>query len=223
MKNYSLSLEQIRKQGLLPLFYQDEIKTCLQLTATLYSAGIRVIEFTARGSKALDNFRLMVKERDAQMRDMLLGVGTIRSSEQATSFIEAGADFLVSPVFDKRISDLTHAENILWIPGCMTPTEIHVAENSGCEFVKLFPGNVLGPAFVEGLRPLFPSVKFIVTGGVDTSVSNLQQWFAAGVAGVGIGSKLIPNQLSRQQDFDLLEDRAREVLAIIAEIRSTKQ
>jgi 2-dehydro-3-deoxyphosphogluconate aldolase/(4S)-4-hydroxy-2-oxoglutarate aldolase len=213
-------IQQIKQQGILPLFYHGDTTVCLEVVRALYRAGIRVIEFTNRGEAALQNFKALITVRDESMKDLVAGVGTIRTAEQATRFIEAGADFLVSPVFDTDVCDAAYINKILWIPGCMTPTEIHVAERSGSKLVKLFPGNVLGPSFVSGIKELFPKLYFMPTGGVDTSRENIEGWFNAGVVAVGMGSKLISTKLLEQKDYITIENDTKAVMELI---RSAKK
>ena len=205
----------VKKVKLLPLFYHDDITTCKEIIKALYTAGIRCIEFTNRGPLALENFKLLLAHRNEHYADLVLAIGTIQNQKEAQAFIEAGADFLISPIFDQSIADAAYLHKILWIPGCMTPTEIHMAESAGCDLIKLFPGNVLGPGFVTAIKPLFPSISFIVTGGVDTSPENLTAWFKAGVAGVGMGSKLMSEELVASKNYAALETTTAKALAII--------
>jgi 2-dehydro-3-deoxyphosphogluconate aldolase / (4S)-4-hydroxy-2-oxoglutarate aldolase len=212
-------LQLIRKQRLLPLFYHGDPVVCVETTNALYRAGIRVIEFTNRGEAALPNFKTLIAARNESMKDLVVGVGTIRTAEQSTRFIDAGADFLVSPVFDTDVCDAAYINKVLWIPGCMTPTEIHVAERAGCKLVKLFPGNVLGNAFVSGIKELFPKLEFMPTGGVDRSRENITGWFNAGVVAVGMGSKLISNHLLEQKDYIRIENDTKAVLELIQSVK----
>ena len=205
----------VKKVKLLPLFYHDDITVCKEIIKALYKAGIRCIEFTNRGPLALENFKLLLAHRNEHYADLVLAIGTIQNQKEAQAFIEAGADFLISPIFDQSIADAAYLHKILWIPGCMTPTEIHMAESAGCDLIKLFPGNVLGPGFVTAIKPLFPSVSFIVTGGVDTSPENLTAWFKAGVVGVGMGSKLMSEELLASKNYAALETTTAKALAII--------
>ena len=215
-------ITQIKVAALLPLFYHDDEKVCLEIVSALYSAGIRCIEFTNRGEQALKNFRELVKQRDANMKDLLLATGTIKTAEDAKQFIEAGADFLISPFFDTGVCDEAYMQKIFWIPGCMTPSEIHVAEQAGCKMIKLFPGNVLAAGFVEAILPLFPDLDFVVTGGVDVREENIKSWFKAGVAGVGLGSKLISKEVLKIKDYAALEAKTKEVIAIIRKIKTAQ-
>lgn len=212
-------IQQLRQQKLLPLFYNSDTNVCLEVTKALYAAGIRSIEFTNRGDAAMQNFTALVAERNKSMKDLVLAVGTIRTADQASKFIEAGADFLISPVFDADVCDAAYINKILWIPGCMTPTEIHVAENAGCKLVKLFPGNVLGPSFVSGIKELFPKMDFMPTGGVEVNKENLEAWFASGVCAVGMGSKLISKKLMESKDYTTIEKETRRALELINAIK----
>lgn len=213
-------IQEIKKQGILPLFYHADQEVCLNLTRALYDVGLRVIEFTNRGPAAISNFRALMVERNANMKDLLLGAGTIRTAAEATAFIEAGADFLISPVFDANVCDAAYIQKVLWIPGCMTPTEIHAAERAGCTLIKLFPGNVLGPAFVSAIQELFPNLAFMPTGGVDTGKANLEEWFAAGVCAVGMGSKLIGKKQLEKKQYDKIAAETKKILKTVRSIKN---
>jgi 2-dehydro-3-deoxyphosphogluconate aldolase / (4S)-4-hydroxy-2-oxoglutarate aldolase len=219
MEREQVAITSIKAQGILPLFYHSDAATCLQVVKVMYESGIRCIEFTNRGTSAIDNFKLLVKERDNSMPGLLLGIGTIKTGDEASKFIAAGADFLISPVFDSSVCDVAYMHKILWVPGCMTPTEIHVAQQAGCRLIKLFPGNVLGPGFVEAILPLFTGLDFVVTGGVDTTAENITAWFKSGVAGVGLGSKLISKAILQQKAYDELRINTKAVLHIIAQLK----
>lgn len=215
-------LQKIIGQRFLPLFYNNDIEVCKEVIKALYAAGVRCVEFTNRGSKAVENFSALIRERDIAMPDLSLGIGTIKNAEEATVFIKAGADFLVSPIFDAGICDVARLHNLPWIPGCMTVTEIHTAQKAGYSLVKLFPGNVLGPGFVEAVMPLFTGIDFMVTGGVDTSSENLNAWFKAGVAGVGLGSKLITANILQHKNYEELITKTKAVMAVIDGLKKNK-
>lgn len=215
MHNSENIIQQLKQQKMLPLFYHNDVTACIEVVKALYAAGIRLIEFTNRGEFALKNFIALNEARNANMKDLLLAVGTIRTAEQANEFTEAGADFLISPIFDLEVSQAANRNKTLLIPGCMTPTEIHVAENAGCKLVKLFPGNLLGPSFVRGIKELFPAVDFMPTGGVETNKENLDAWFASGVCAVGMGSKLISKKILNAKDYASIESETRRVMELI--------
>ncbi len=217
--NQQQIIDQVKVQGILPLFYHESADTCLSVVKALYGAGIRSVEFTNRGSKAFENFSVLVKEKPVQFADLLLGIGTIKSAEEATAFINAGADFLVSPYFDQGACDTAKQHDMLWIPGCMTTTEIHYAQLAGCTLVKLFPGNLLQPSFVDAISPLFSGMSYMVTGGVDTTSENISAWFKTGVAAVGMGSKLITKELLQQNNFHQLEAETKKIIEIVKSLR----
>ena len=187
-------LAKINSSPIVPVYYNDDIEVCKSILAECYEGGVRVFEFVDRGPKSKDNFRLLVAFRDQFFKDLILGVGSIKNVVQAKDFISLGADFLVSPIVNPAIAALMEGSSVEWIPGCMTPTEIAVAENLGASIIKLFPGEVLGPNFVKAIKPLFPTLNFMITGGVSLSPDNLRAWFKVGAKAVGVGSKLFEGE-----------------------------
>ena len=119
-------------------------------------------------------------------------------------FMDAGADFIVSPITNPEVAKAVHKQKLLWIPGCMTPTEIYAAQKHGAELIKIFPANILGPAFVSSIKELFPGLLFIPTGGVEAEAENISSWFHAGVRAVGMGSKLISKDILERRLYDQL-------------------
>jgi 2-dehydro-3-deoxyphosphogluconate aldolase/(4S)-4-hydroxy-2-oxoglutarate aldolase len=190
-------------QGILPLFYNQSAEISFDVTRALYKAGIRVIEYTNRGEAALANFKAL-KELQQELPGLLLGIGTIKNAEQAEQFVAAGADFLISPLVNPEVAAVADKHDLLWIPGCMTPTEIYNAQQLGAAFVKLFPANVLGPGFVSAVKDLFPGLQMMPTGGVDMDQDNISSWFKAGVSAVGMGSKLITKNVLDNKAYDQL-------------------
>jgi 2-dehydro-3-deoxyphosphogluconate aldolase/(4S)-4-hydroxy-2-oxoglutarate aldolase len=104
----------------------------------------------------------------------------------------------------------------------MTPTEIGKAEAAGARLVKIFPGNILGPSYITAIKDLFPGMLFMPTGGVDTTSENLQAWFSAGVCAVGMGSKLISNDLVKAKDYNAMENAVRQALDMIKDLNQKK-
>ena len=219
MSNIQQVTESIVKQGILPLYFNSDETISIEVLRAVYRAGIKAVEYTNRGEAAFKNFSKMVAVRNAEMPDLLLGVGTIKNLQQAEEYIAAGADFLVSPGFIKEVADYAVSKNIFYAPGCMTPSEIIAAENAGIKFIKLFPGNMLGPEFLSSIKDIFPKLLFMPTGGVDTTKENIEGWFKAGVCAVGMGSKLISKKLMEDKDYAAIQKSTGEVLAIIASIK----
>jgi 2-dehydro-3-deoxyphosphogluconate aldolase / (4S)-4-hydroxy-2-oxoglutarate aldolase len=206
-------------QGMLPLYFNTDETVSVDILRSVYRAGVKALEYTNRGEAALANFKIMVAVRDAEMPGMLLGVGTVKNLQTAKDYLSAGADFLVSPGFVKEVADYAVANDIFYAPGCMTPSEIIAAENSGITFIKLFPGNMLGPEFLSGIKDIFPKLLFMPTGGVDTTKENIDGWFKAGVCAVGMGSKLISKKLMEAKDYATIEKMTKEVLELIGTIK----
>lgn len=210
----------IVEQGILPLYFNADETVSVDVLKAIYKAGIKAVEYTNRGETALHNFKKLAEVRNSEMPGLLLGVGTIKNLEQAESYMAAGADFLVSPGFVKEVAAYATRRQIFYAPGCMTPSEIIAAENAGIQFIKLFPGNLLGPEFLSSIKDIFPRLLFMPTGGVDITKENIQGWFKAGVCAVGMGSKLISKKLMEQKDYATIEKLTREVLATIQQVKS---
>ena len=203
---------------LLPLYYHESADESLAILEALYNGGIRLVEYTNRGDNALKNFKVLRKAVDNRMYEMYLGAGTIKTKKQARQFIDEGADFLVSPLMNEKIAKVADDNRLLWIPGCMTTTEIGNAEECSLEIVKLFPGNLLGPMYVQSIKELFPDLKFMPTGGVEAEEKNLQEWFKAGVAAVGMGSKLIRKEFINHKDYEGLKAAAMHARELVRRV-----
>ncbi len=205
---------------MLPLYFYKDTEVTLNVLKTLYTAGVRTVEYTNRGEAALKNFREMRNVCDNELKGMYLGVGTIKNAEAAHAFIDAGADYIISPGLVKKVAKIADKNEMLWIPGCMTPTEIIKAEQLGAKLVKLFPGNLLGPAFLQAVKELFPELLFMPTGGVDLDKENIAGWFKAGVCAVGMGSKLISKPLLEQKDYAKIEALTKQAFDIIKSVNT---
>jgi 2-dehydro-3-deoxyphosphogluconate aldolase/(4S)-4-hydroxy-2-oxoglutarate aldolase len=212
----------IIQQGMLPLYFNSSDEVSLDVLKAIYRAGVKAVEYTNRGDAALANFKRMVVLRNAEMPGLLLGVGTIKNMQHAKDYMAAGADFLVSPGFVADVAAYCVSNDIFYAPGCMTPSEIIAAENAGIKFIKLFPGNMLGPEFLTTIKDIFPKLLFMPTGGVDTTKENIEGWFKAGVCAVGMGSKLISKKLMEAKDYGTIESETKKVLELIGSIKPAK-
>jgi len=216
-KNEILKL--IPEQGVLPLFFYKDTQVSIEVLKALYSAGIRTVEYTNRGEAALQNFKEMRKVCDSELKGMYLGVGTIKNADSAKAFIDAGTDYIISPGLVEDAVKVADANNMLWVPGCMTPSEIIRAEQLGAKLVKLFPGNILGPSFLSAIKEIFPNLLFMPTGGVEAEKENLSGWFKAGVCAVGMGSKLITKASLENKDYEGIRKGTEKSLELIREVR----
>lgn len=209
----------ISEQGLVPLYFHPDPDTSVEIMKALYAAGVRVIEYTNRGQEAMDNLEILKRVAKKDCKGLLLAMGTVMDGEAAEKALHAGADFLISPGYSKEVLAVAHHHERLWIPGCMTPSELMRASHAGIKMVKLFPGNLLGPGFVSSVKELFPELLFMPTGGVEPEEGNLKAWFGAGVSAVGIGSKLITKSLIQQKSFAELTTQTAKLIDHIKAIR----
>ena len=213
------SLQLILDQGMLPLFFYKDPEVSLKVVETLYKAGLRSLEYTNRGKEALSNFKFLRSKIETSCPGMELGVGTVKTADEAKAFIDAGAQYLVAPIINREVGELATAAGLLWIPGCMTPTEINAAQQAGAILIKIFPANILGPEFLSSIRELFQGQLFIPTGGVEIEKENIKKWFDAGVCAVGMGSKMISKQALETGDYDGIYKLALKAIKVINEVK----
>lgn len=218
-KDKQNTVDAIKKQGMLPLFFHPDGETSLETLRTIYKAGVRVFEYTNRGPAALENFKMLKSVAQTEMPDLFLGIGTIKTVEELNQFLAAGADFIVCPVVDLAVGKIVHQAGKLWIPGCMTPTEINLAHQNGAGIIKLFPANILGPAFLQAVKELFQGQLFVPTGGVEIEEKNINSWFKSGVCAVGMGSKMISKETLDAKDFDKIYALTKQAFAVIQKAR----
>lgn len=206
--------------GMVPLFYHPDIELGKEVLKACYKGGARLMEFTARGDFAFEVFAELNKFAIKELPGMILGVGSITDAGAASMYMQMGANFIVTPSLREDIAIVCNRRKVLWSPGCGSLTEINKAEELGCEIIKLFPGDIYGPGFVKGIKGPQPWTSIMPTGGVSTEESNLKGWFNAGVTCVGMGSKLISKDILANKDYQGLEEKVKETLALIARLRA---
>ncbi|WP_339868463.1 bifunctional 4-hydroxy-2-oxoglutarate aldolase/2-dehydro-3-deoxy-phosphogluconate aldolase [uncultured Algoriphagus sp.] len=211
-------LKAMSETGMIPVFNHVDIEVAKGVLDASYNAGIRVFEFTNRATNSLEVFRELYAYA-GKYPDMVMGIGTIFTTEDANAFIEAGADFIVSPALIPELAVFCNSKEIFWIPGCATMSEIFQAKRLGATLVKAFPGNVVGSAFVAAAKSVYPELHIMPTGGVEPTEENLKEWFDAGVYCVGMGSQLFKKEWIKNQQYDLLENKIKETLQVIKSIR----
>lgn len=208
----------IQSQRILPLFYHDDKEVCVGVIDSLYKAGVRCVEFTNRGSYALDNYKHLLSLISERWQGLQLGIGTILNAEEAKRFIEAGASFIVCPGVIPKVAEAANEAGVLWIPGCLTATEIIIAKDNGAKLVKIFPGSLTGPSYISALKEIFPDLLFMPTGGVEVTESSIRAWFKAGVCAVGLGSKVISKEALANKDYAGIEMVIREAMRLVEEV-----
>ena len=215
-----LELVQIMKDtGMVPLFYDKDIEISKKVITACYKGGARLLEFTARGDFAHEVFGKLIKYATKELPGMAMGVGSVTDATSASVFMSLGANFIVTPVLREDIAIICNRRKVLWSAGCGTLTEIAKAEELGCEIIKLFPGSVYGPKFVKAVRGPQPWTSIMPTGGVSPTKENLEAWFKAGVACVGMGSNLMAKNTDGKFNYKKIESLTRDTLKIIEEIK----
>ena len=186
------------------------------VVAALMAGGVRAVEVTMTVPGAVDLIREIAPELPA---GVLIGAGTVTDAYTARAVINAGAQFVVGPVFRPDVVRTCHEADVVAIPGCFSPTEIFVAHHEcGADLVKVFPATMLGPQFIKDIRAPLPQVRLVPTGGVTPD--NAGDWIRAGAAAVGIGSALVDPASVERGRFEIITANARRVVENVAAARS---
>jgi 2-dehydro-3-deoxyphosphogluconate aldolase / (4S)-4-hydroxy-2-oxoglutarate aldolase len=211
-------IEEMKRTGIVPLFTHDNASDAQQVVQTAYEGGIRTFEFTNRRNNSFAIFEHLLSQRHLYP-GMMLGIGTVMDAIATERFINAGADFIISPILKTEMAEVCHRHNKLWIPGCATLTEIVMAKDHGAGVIKVFPGSVLGPSFISSIMPVVPDLKLMVTGGVEPTEQNLSAWFKAGAMCVGLGSQLFTKEILEQHNWPLLKQKIETTIGLVNKIR----
>lgn len=212
-------LQTMKETGIVPVFYNADIEISKNVLKACYDGGIRLFEFTNRGDFAQEVFKPLVKYANAELPGMIMGIGSIVDPGTASLYIQLGANFVVGPLFNPAIAPICNRRLIPYCPGCGSVSEVGAAQEAGCDVCKVFPGDVLGPAFVKGLRAPMPWSQIMVTGGVKPTKENLEGWFKAGVLSVGMGSNLFPKEVIAAGEWSKITELCKNALAIVKEVK----
>jgi len=209
--------------GLVPVFYHPDLEVSKRVVKACLDGGLRIFEFTNRGDHAAEVFSQLETYCRSELPELILGVGSVVDPYTAANYISLGTNFVVGPLLNAEVARICNRRKIPYSPGCGSASEISEAEELGCEIIKVFPGGqVGGPAFIKSVLGPCPWVSMMPTGGVDCSEESLTAWFEAGVACVGIGSKLIRKDLVAAGDFNAIRDNVKKTLEIIGRVRLHK-
>lgn len=212
-------MNKIGSTGMVPVFYNQDAAIVKKVVKACYDGGVRAFEFTNRGDFAHEVFAEVVRFAEEACPELALGVGTVVDPATASLYIQQGACFVVSPLFNPDVAKVCNRRLIPYSPGCGSVSEIGFAQEAGCDLTKVFPGDVYGVRFVQDLMAPLPWSKIMVTGGVEPTQENLSAWIKAGAFCVGMGSKLFPKEVIKAGDWQTIADRCREVLDYIDEAR----
>jgi 2-dehydro-3-deoxyphosphogluconate aldolase/(4S)-4-hydroxy-2-oxoglutarate aldolase len=212
----------MKETGVVPVFFHADFDTCKNVVKACYDGGIRVFEFVNRGDFAHEIFSELNKYALKELPGMILGAGSLVEAGTTALYIQAGANFIVSPLLNEEMAKTCNRRGVAWSPGCGTISEIGKAQELGAEIVKLFPASEIGgPSFVKAVKGPMPWTNIMPTGGVDTSESNLKGWFSAGVTCVGMGSNLFPKDIMDSGNYAALTDKVKELMKTIQKVKKT--
>jgi 2-dehydro-3-deoxyphosphogluconate aldolase/(4S)-4-hydroxy-2-oxoglutarate aldolase len=200
--------DQLTNPGVIAIIRASDSAHILEMSKALVEGGVNAVEITLTTPNALG----LIREcRQSLPEDVLVGVGTVLDEEACESALDAGAEFVVTPVLRPRVISVAHWAGRPVMIGSFTPTEAQLAHDAGADFIKLFPADNLGPSYIKSIRAPLPHLRIVPTGGVD--LENLKEFLDAGCPAVGIGSSLMPGKMIKERDWKALAKRAAEFVA----------
>src|SRR5947209_9521678 len=201
--------------GIVPVVRTATAEHAIQAVEAIYKGGIRAAEITMTVPGAI---RAREKVADRFGDKIMLGAGTVLDPETARACMLAGAQFFVTPSLKISTIEMTQRYSKVICPGALTPTEVLTAWEAGADVVKIFPcGNMGGPKYIKALRGPFPHIEMIPTGGVNLETAG--EFLKAGACAVAVGGELVDAKTIKEGRFDIIEERARQYLAVIAKAR----
>ena len=209
-------IQKIGATRMIPVFYHADAEVAKQVVKACYDGGVRTFEFTNRGDFAHEVFREVVRFAADVCPDLALGAGSVVDAPTAALYMQMGACFIVGPLFNPDVAKVCNRRCVPYTPGCGSVSEVGLAQETGCDIIKLFPGDVLSPKLVKGLLAPMPWTKLMVTGGVEPTEENLTGWIKAGAYCVGMGSKLFPKSKVAVADWAYITQKCRESLDLLA-------
>lgn len=217
MKDKKQVLDGILECGIAAVVRGESEGQILRAVEAALEGGVNVIEVTFTVPNPLQIIEtLAAKIGD----DVILGAGTVLTPEMASSAVDAGARFIVSPGTNPATIGMAKSRGVPVFPGALTPTEVITAWQAGGDVIKIFPANVMGPSYLKDLHGPFPDIPFMPTGGVDLSTA--RTWLEAGAVCLGVGGALIDKKLMASGDYAEITSRARRFREIVKEFRSSK-
>ncbi|MBW7997656.1 MAG: bifunctional 4-hydroxy-2-oxoglutarate aldolase/2-dehydro-3-deoxy-phosphogluconate aldolase [Candidatus Glassbacteria bacterium] len=206
--------------GVIPVFYNADVELAADIVRACRKGGARCIEFTNRGDHAFEIFSQLHSRFTSELPDVILGVGSVVDPGTASIYINAGAGFVVGPVFNPEVARVCNRRKVAYSPGCGSASEVSAAEEMGCEIIKIFPGSqVGGPAFVMAIKGPMPWTSIMPTGGVDVTEESIGAWIGAGCVCLGIGSKLITRDAVAAGEWDKIAANVAKAIELVKKAR----
>ena len=207
-------LRRVLDSGIVAVVRAPNSDQLVEVARALADGGVDVVEITMSVPNALD---VIQGVRDELGERVLLGAGTVLDAETARAVILAGAEFIVAPTLNLEVIRLCRRYDKLAMPGAFTPTEILTAWEAGADIVKVFPADVVGPAFFKALRGPLPQIRLMPTGGVDLTTA--ADFLKAGACCLGVGGQLVEPKAVAERNFDRIRSLARQYVAIVQQTR----
>ena len=204
-------IARLTKPGIIAVVRAQNAGQVLPLSEALLAGGVVAVEITMTTPNAIEAIRQAHRTFGDRA---LIGVGTVLDVETCRAALDAGAQFVVTPICRTEFVPIVHAADRPVMLGAYTPTEAQIAHEAGSDFIKIFPADSLGPAYIKALRAPLPHLRIVPTGGVD--VSNVAEFFKAGCAAVGAGSSLVSTQILQKADWTELTRRAQQFIQAAA-------
>lgn len=203
-------LAEIQRIGLVPVLRAESEEQAMALAGAIADGGVTCLEVTMTVPGAVRVIARLAKERP----EILLGAGTVLDAATAQACITAGAQFVVSPAFDRATVELCNKADIAVLPGALTPTEILAAWDAGADVVKVFPASAMGGAkYLKSVKAPLPQIELIPTGGV--SLATAREFLEAGAFALGVGADLVDTKAIAAGDGAKITEHARQYLAIV--------
>lgn len=205
MRTKAEIISSLTNPGIIAVVRAQKEEQVLPLSEALLAGGVIAVEITMTTPNAI----AAIRSASQQLGDhALIGVGTVLEAKTCRAAIEAGAQFVVTPVFRPEFVAIAQAAQRPLMLGAYTPTEAQLAHEAGADFIKIFPADSLGPKYIKALRAPLPHLRIVPTGGVEAS--NVGDFLKAGCVAVGAGSSLVPAKCLRDNDWPELTRRATE-------------
>jgi 2-dehydro-3-deoxyphosphogluconate aldolase/(4S)-4-hydroxy-2-oxoglutarate aldolase len=208
------NLQHILDCGIVAVVRSPDSQQLVEVARALADGGVSVVEITMSVPNALDVLRQV---RQALGNRLLLGAGTILDAETARAVLLAGAEYIVAPTLNLDVIKLCKRYGKIVMPGAFTPTEILTAWEAGADIVKVFPAEVVGPAYFKAVRAPLPQVRMMPTGGVNLETA--ADFLKAGACALGIGGQLVDPRAVAARDFDQIRALARQYVGIVQRTR----
>ncbi|HEX2343648.1 MAG TPA: bifunctional 4-hydroxy-2-oxoglutarate aldolase/2-dehydro-3-deoxy-phosphogluconate aldolase [Vicinamibacterales bacterium] len=205
----------IEQAGVVAIIRMKEPEKVRAVAEAIAAGGARALEVTMTVPRAVE---LIAELAPTMPSGFLLGAGTVVDAATAKRVIDAGAQFVVGPVFRREVITACHERDVPVLPGCFTPTEILEAWDAGADIVKVFPATALGPGFIKDVRAPLPHVKLMPTGGV--TLDNAGEWIKAGAVAVGVGTALLDAKAIAAGDYATLRANAERIVANVRTART---